>query len=197
MSYTKFNTNNNEKLLTSSNDEFRVLPDVKEDFDIVLYYNSSYNNEVNKNLTKYLTVKGVLREETDIINPSITFQIDSVPDFNYVYIEQFKRYYFVTGITSIVNQLWQVDLHIDLLMTYKDTIYNNVRGIILKVPYQTFNSTIRLFIPNNDDIIYPEYTTEVTEIDDSFFTQYMEEKFYYEPCYIVINAPNLDSGSVS
>lgn len=93
-------------------------------FNINLYQNSAEVNRVDK--TEYLTPAGVLsgalREECSIVSPSITFKQESVPTFNYVYIEIFGRYYFVTGMTSVSKDLWRMSLSCDVLMTWKDDI---------------------------------------------------------------------------
>ena len=89
-----------------------------------LYQNSAENNKVDKSasLTSVGTIVGVLREQCSVINPSFMIEYDGVPDFNYVYFPIYNRYYFVTNITSIKNGLWQIDLSVDVLMTYKKQI---------------------------------------------------------------------------
>ena len=95
-------------------------------FALTLYKNSAENNRIDK--TEYLTsvgeITGYLRNETNIINPSIIIEYDKVIDFNYVYISTFNRYYFVTNITSVRTNLWRLDMSCDTLMTYKETILN-------------------------------------------------------------------------
>lgn len=93
--------------------------------DIVLYTNTAETNRVDKTnfLTTIATLKGTLRESTSILSPSIKIVVDSLPTFNYCYIQAFgSRYYFVTNITSIRQNLWQIDLKCDVLMTYKTDI---------------------------------------------------------------------------
>lgn len=93
-------------------------------FNINMYQNSAEVNRVDKTdyLTTVGTLSGALREECSIVSPSITFKQESVPTFNYVYIEIFGRYYFVTGITSVAKDLWRMSLSCDVLMTWKDNI---------------------------------------------------------------------------
>lgn len=95
--------------------------------NIKLYSNSSDINRVDK--TSFIVLKksleGTLKEETSIINPSIVVNSDnSILETNYAYIESFKRYYFITNITSIRNTLWRIDLKSDVLMSFKDDIKN-------------------------------------------------------------------------
>lgn len=93
-------------------------------FNINTYKNSAESNRVDKTnyLTSNGTLQGVLREQTSITNVVVTFESSSVPEFNYVYIPQFKRYYFVNNISSIRYHLWEMNLEVDTLMTYKDAI---------------------------------------------------------------------------
>ena len=90
--------------------------------DITLYTNNSEKNKLDKNLSNAKTFSGKLREESSIVNPSILIQIENPSNFNYAYNPEFKRYYFITDITSIRNGLWEVTMHVDVLMSFKDKI---------------------------------------------------------------------------
>ena len=98
----------------------------KSTFAITLYQNSAENNRIDK--TEYLTsvgeIEGYLRQETNIINPTIVIEYNKVIDFNYIYISTFNRYYFVNGVSSVRSNLWRIELSVDVLMTYKETILN-------------------------------------------------------------------------
>lgn len=90
---------------------------------IVLYQNSSEMNRVDKILTQMYSLEGTLKESCSILEPTVTVQLDSAPSFiNYMYIPEFGRYYFITGIVSIVNGLWSISGHVDVLSTYKEQI---------------------------------------------------------------------------
>ena len=93
-------------------------------FSIKLYQNKAEANRVDK--TNYITlvkeVLGVLRESTSIIDFSVVLELDTFPNFNYVYIEMFNRYYFVSDIVSVNKNIWEVSLSCDVLMSYKDAI---------------------------------------------------------------------------
>lgn len=93
-------------------------------FDVNLYHNSAEPHRLDKTdyLTAIDTLEGVLRDESSITDMVITFESTSVPNFNYVYIPAFNRYYFVNDITSLKYKLWQVSLSVDTLMTYKNAI---------------------------------------------------------------------------
>ena len=44
---------------------------------------------------------------------------------NYAYIPEFKRYYFITNIESVRNNVWRVSFHVDVLFTYREQIKRN------------------------------------------------------------------------
>ena len=48
-----------------------------------------------------------------------------VTDFNYMYISEFDRYYFIDDIRSTHNNIWEISAHVDVLETYKDQILSN------------------------------------------------------------------------
>lgn len=95
-------------------------------FSIQFYKNSAEPNRVDKSgfLTLTNTINGTLRDECSLTDVSINIELNSVPTFNYAYIPSFNRYYFVTDITSIRNDLWEISMSVDALMTYKNGILN-------------------------------------------------------------------------
>lgn len=91
--------------------------------NIILYTTKSESNRVTKTLENAATFSGTLRERTNVMYPSFVIQGDvSLVDYNYAYIEDFKRYYFITDLVSERNNLFRIDLTVDVLMTYKDQI---------------------------------------------------------------------------
>ena len=93
-------------------------------FKLDLYNNTSEDNRVDKTnyLTKVGELSGVLREESSLIDMSLTLEIEQLPLFNYVYIEQLNRYYYVTDIVSVKYKLWTISLSVDVLMSYKNAL---------------------------------------------------------------------------
>lgn len=66
----------------------------------------------------------VLKEASSIANPSIILDVGTGddPSWNYAYIPQFDRYYYVADWTWIQNRLWMANLTTDLLATFRDQI---------------------------------------------------------------------------
>lgn len=100
-------------------------------FNIELYQNSAEVNRVDKGqfLVPVGSLLGALREECSMITPSIVYQSEIVPTFNYVYIPIFNRYYFVTSLSSVNKNMWRMELNCDVLMSYKNEILL-LQGII-------------------------------------------------------------------
>lgn len=100
---------------------YRPLPDV---FGIDLYKNTAEANRVDKSnyITLVRTLRGVMRESSSVTDLTITIQYPNYPDFNYVHIPELKRYYFVNDITIINANLYELDLEVDPLMSYKEAI---------------------------------------------------------------------------
>lgn len=105
----------------------------------------SYKGEkhlVTKDTTAYMKnniyVYGQLTEECDVLNPSFLIQYDDVPalnvqrtavspynpllKYNYLFVDKFKRSYFINKITSVRKGLWRIDCHVDVLNTYDSDI---------------------------------------------------------------------------
>lgn len=76
------------------------------------------NKTSGTNLTFVDYAFGSPREEMNLLAPSIIFEYHKVPDFNYIYISDFQRYYFVTNITSIRNNIYRIDLKVDVLCSF-------------------------------------------------------------------------------
>ena len=93
-------------------------------FEMNIYKNSAESNRVDKTnqLVFVDTLNGVLRESSSIAEPVFNISASDVPQFNYVYIPAFNRYYFVVELTSMNYNLWRLSLKCDVLMTYKDGI---------------------------------------------------------------------------
>lgn len=100
-------------------------------FNVRLYNNKSAPETLSKDITELDVLSGTLKNETSIIDPVILFAADvqDVADANYMYIGYFNRYYFITDIKSIRNNLVEVSAHVDVLMTYRSAIRDN-RAII-------------------------------------------------------------------
>lgn len=93
---------------------------------IELLNNSSPVEKIGKSLTTGGSYTCLLKENTSILDPVIVLQTsDSIYNYNYMYISDFGRYYFIKDIRSLNNNRWEISAHIDVLETYKTQIKAN------------------------------------------------------------------------
>lgn len=96
-------------------------------FSVNIYQNESPVEKIGKNLTNSHTISDVvLKRDTSILRPVLL--INSAQDiytYNYMYISEFGRYYFIDDIRSVNNNMWEISAHVDVLETYKSQILAN------------------------------------------------------------------------
>lgn len=119
-----FITKNGEVLTTKNYEEYYVEETIG--IECNFYCNRADKKMVDKTdfMVLVSTENIILKQETSIINPVITLERTTFPNFNYVYIKELKRYYFVTNIDTIRYGLWEISLSVDVLMSYKDALLN-------------------------------------------------------------------------
>lgn len=78
-------------------------------------------SRINKTLTENKDYEGLLNQNFNVLNPVVRFRTKSPVTFNYCYIVELKRYYFVENIDQDGN-LCTVKLKVDVLTSYKDEI---------------------------------------------------------------------------
>lgn len=93
-------------------------------FTIKLYTNTSPENFLTKSITQVGTdLAGDLREESSIINPGIRIALASVPAaVNYMYVEDWGRYYFIDEIVSVRAGIWELRGRVDVLGSFATQI---------------------------------------------------------------------------
>lgn len=86
-----------------------------------LYHNQSQENKLNKVLADKGTRTILFLNGVDFLRPIIT--VKTLPaDINYCYIESLGRYYFIEDVRNLKNELFELSLKCDVLMTYKNDI---------------------------------------------------------------------------
>ena len=96
-------------------------------FDIHLQLNKSERERLTKDVQTVLTVSGVLKTETSIVDPVIIIEcnLNDVVSCNYMTIPVFGRSYFINNIRSIRNGLVEFTCHTDVLSSYAEQIRSN------------------------------------------------------------------------
>lgn len=91
---------------------------------ITLYNYSCAPNTVGKAATVVDTLTGTFRDPVSISSPTFTIERGSPVGFNYVYIQAFDRFYYVSGVSADSKGLITVSCAIDPLETAANAIKN-------------------------------------------------------------------------
>lgn len=86
---------------------------------IELYINTSDGNRVDKELEHVTTLVGALKSSSSILDPVITIELSNIGNVNYIFIQEFGRYYYITDITSVRKDIWTISCHVDVLMSWR------------------------------------------------------------------------------
>lgn len=97
---------------------------------VQLIMNNSPVEKIGKDLSAGNTYTCALKDNTSVLDPVIELQTsDAIYNYNYMYIAEFNRYYFIKDIVSVNNNRWMITARVDVLETYKSAILNN-RAVI-------------------------------------------------------------------
>lgn len=130
--------------------------------NVILYNNKSDKRHLVKNITEIKTVSATSKGDINIISPTLIIQNFST-DFNYCYISDFNRYYFVKSITLLTGQRIQIDLTVDVLMTYKEEIKN------LTVNVLRYENIAPTFLTDSRIPLFSDTIQKVIEFPENIF----------------------------
>lgn len=88
---------------------------------------TSEKRQLDKDVSYSVSLSGTLRNETNVVNPTILVQanVSTLAGCNYMSIPAFNRVYFITDIRSISDDLCEVSGHCDVLSSFKTGIRSN------------------------------------------------------------------------
>ena len=117
-----------------------------------LYKVTNQPNELTKTLNDAVVLNGAFRSEIDSIDVIVEIETTTY-DFNYVYIPSLNKYYFLQNIVHVNQKIIRMQLHCDVLMTYKTDILASyglvIQGGTINPYYSSIESesrqTIRRF----------------------------------------------------
>lgn len=109
------------------------------------------NNKVLKtpDLTTSVALTGIFRADISVLNP--VFRIESIEDltgYNYCYIADFSRWYFITDISIVRNGMYEFKCKVDVLFTYSTEIY--ALKAVIKRQQEKYN----LYVNDNNFVTY-------------------------------------------
>ena len=86
-----------------------------------LYKVTNQPNELTKTLNNAVVVNGSFRSEIDSMDVIVEIESNTY-DFNYVHIPSLNKYYFLQNLVHVNAKIIRMQLHCDVLMTYKTDI---------------------------------------------------------------------------
>lgn len=92
--------------------------------NIKLYRNESNNNVLNKKITLINEYNILLKDNVDVYRPIIKIKTELLNNCNYVFIQDFNRYYYVVNKRSINIEIIELTLECDVLMSFREQILN-------------------------------------------------------------------------
>ena len=106
---------------------------------IVKTYNTNDStNTINKKLNFISDIDVKFKEEVNIYNPNLVLKYDDLINFNYMYIDRFKRYYFIEDVEVFPNKIYKLTLKCDVLMSFKNDILNSYGNITSQTNYNDY-----------------------------------------------------------
>lgn len=114
---------------------------------------------------------GEFLDDINLMNPNIIFELDdSILEFNYAYIPEFHRYYFIGSPTILSNNRVMLPFYEDFLSTYKGTVESN-NMIFDRTPYRNTLCDENLFPVQNKSNITK--SNEITFFNDGYVALFL------------------------
>lgn len=132
--------------------------------EITLYKTSEENNKIDKTLSEPYNMTGSLRNESSVIRPSILVEIENPTNYNYMYIPDFGRYYFIKEMTSVRTNLWRLDCEVDVLKSYA----NEIKTLTVIIDKNKDYSRTNQYLDDGSFIIENKNTIEIKNFNSGF-----------------------------
>lgn len=124
--------------------------------NIYLYNVTKRINSTASAPTAVDTLSAVLKDSCSFINPRLRIKASTLPTFNYFKFED--RYYWVTEIISVANDLWEIGGMVDPLTTFRGHVYNTSAFVI-------YDSTPNTQIPDTRLAVETDVETRTASAD--------------------------------
>ncbi len=66
----------------------------------------------------------VLKDDSSMVNPVVILRLTSKPVYNYAYISDMDRFYYIDDIVNLGKHIWEISMHTDVLASFKVEIGN-------------------------------------------------------------------------
>ena len=113
---------------------------------LILYNNISDKRKLSKSITQLSTVEIKLKDENEIVEPTVILSAAYLPpSANYAYIANLGRYYYINGQHILPGNQLELNLSVDVLMSWIDLILNST--VVAERSTNKFNRYIGDNIP--------------------------------------------------
>ena len=128
---------------------------------VIFYKYNDIKNRINKTLENGLTVNNVvIQNDFDITAFELLIKdTDFNSDYNYCYIQDLERYYFIESVEKMNGTIYKIRLSVDVLKSFSSQI-ENIQAIITKSENPDDN-----FVDCEKS---ENYTSEVINLTDNF-----------------------------
>ena len=138
--------------------------------EIQLGNTSSPQRKIYKEFVVATTKTIHFLDTENAVSPNVVLAYSSGIDrYNYAYIPQLHRYYWVNAISEVIGGMCTLTLQTDVLMTYKPDIMDTTLMIVRK---STGGSGM---IPDSQLPLYPYKNLKVIEFDNKPFFNNFDE----------------------
>lgn len=129
-----------------------------------LYTTKTPNNTIGKVLENETEYNIKFKSQADRTKPVVVLMSETMIDFNYAYIPDFKRYYFVESIEVTPNKIYNISLRCDVLESFKNDILES-SGFVNQqtTPNKYYNSDYQTEIKKEVDVIKSNVTLDTTK----------------------------------
>ena len=107
---------------------------------VYLYNNNKRLNSTRAVVEDYSYVDCTLKDNCSFLAPIIRIKLAEKPTFNYMKFDD--RYYWITDIISVNNDIWEIHGQVDVLTTFRNHIFNTSAFVL-------FDSTPNTQLPDN------------------------------------------------
>ena len=131
------------------------------------------SRKVDKNLTAVKTYSNAnIVGDMSIHTPTISLQLDSFTDvinFNYIYIQELRRYYYVTDSTIREDGFVQLQCKVDVLKSFKTDILASTQYVERQQNKCTYQLPDNLYnIKSNRNLTIKNFGNEIIVPNDNF-----------------------------
>ena len=102
----------------------------------------------------HIELEGYLNDSCSVLSPEINFEYSGtdIQTYNYAYIEEYKRYYFVDNWTTNYN-LWTASMSVDVMGTYKYDLLGSKQYVVRCYSFKTTELTDTMYPTLNNSTI--------------------------------------------